>query len=177
MKKTLHTLYNNMKCSNCQKPVEKTRHKSDVKKNKTGNVFCNRSCAATYNNKIPKRKLKNQCPVCLKKIATRTKYCKDCYVKKHFLGDKTLAEATADRKDANRYCSIRQGARKAYLKSDKPQCCVECGYSLHFEVCHIVDIANHPLDTLIREINDLSNLVALCRNHHWEFDKGHLKLK
>lgn len=32
------------------------------------------------------------------------------------------------------------------------------------------DIASFDLDALIKEVNALSNLVALCKNHHWEFD-------
>lgn len=28
----------------------------------------------------------------------------------------------------------------------------------------------------ISDVNDPSNLVALCKNHHWEFDNGHLSL-
>ena len=36
------------KCSNCEKEISVRR--TDLKKSKTGRFFCNRSCAATYNN-------------------------------------------------------------------------------------------------------------------------------
>jgi len=52
--------------------------------------------------------------------------------------------------------------------------CAVCGYDLHVEVCHIKDIKWYPDDTLVAVINHLDNLVALCKNHHWEFDSGHL---
>ena len=29
-------------------------------------------------------------------------------------------------------------------------------------------------DAKISEINDIRNLIALCPNHHWEFDNGKL---
>lgn len=157
-------------CTNCNQPVK--RCKSEFKKSKTGNVFCDSSCAAAFNNKIPKRKLKNKCRICSKSIYSQSMYCKPCYVAGHYLCDKTLEEATSHRKDANRYCNIRQASRREYLKSDKPKCCSVCGYERHFEVCHIKDIASFPLTTKVKEVNHLDNLVALCPTHHWELDHG-----
>ena len=62
-------------CSYCQKKVKKPV--SQIKKSKSGLVFCNRSCSASYNNKITKYKggfssyrdkalntYKNACIVC-----------------------------------------------------------------------------------------------------------------
>ena len=31
-------------------------------------------------------------------------------------------------------------------------------------------------DTTLNEINDINNLMALCRNCHWEFDNGLISL-
>lgn len=31
-------------------------------------------------------------------------------------------------------------------------------------------------EALVKEINDIENLVPLCPNHHWEFDNKILKL-
>ena len=67
-------------------------------------------------------------------------------------------------------------ARKIYERSGKPKVCAACGYSYHVDICHIKDISKFEGTALIREINDLSNLVALCKNHHEEFDDGFLKL-
>jgi predicted restriction endonuclease len=93
------------------------------------------------------------------------------------LANKTLAEAIKNRKDNNRYNQIRRISRKNYLQSDRPKCCEVCGYDKHIEICHIKDIASFSKTTLISEINDLSNLIALCRNHHWELDHGHLTIE
>jgi hypothetical protein len=73
-------------------------------------------------------------------------------------------------------CTITRYARKAYRKAGRPQICKACGYSEHINVCHIKDIKDFPTDALIGEINHIDNLVALCPNHHWEFDHGKLLL-
>ena len=31
-------------------------------------------------------------------------------------------------------------------------------------------------DQLISEINNIDNLIALCPNHHWEFDHSQLNI-
>jgi predicted restriction endonuclease len=33
------------------------------------------------------------------------------------------------------------------------------------------------METLIQDVNDIKNLVALCPNHHKELDKGLIKLE
>ena len=108
---------------------------------------------------------------------TESGLCSSCYRKSRYLDDKTLEEATKNRKkDSNHYNQIRKKSRKGYLESNRPKKCAVCGYDTHIEICHIRDISDWPKDTLIREINDLDNLVALCRNHHWELDHGMLEL-
>ena len=49
-----------------------------------------------------------------------------------------------------------------------------CGYDKTYEVAHIKAVSEFSDDALISEINDINNLIALCPNHHWEFD--HLQL-
>ena len=155
-----------LKCANCFKSINKT--KSELKKSKSGNVYCSSSCAAKTNNKTPKRKLKNKCNLCHKFIVSNVTYCPQCYKAKHELSNKTLSEAIKNRKDANRYTGIRGNARKIYMKSNKPKCCIVCGYDKHIEICHVKGISEFSLDTLISVINDPDNLEAMCRNHHWE---------
>lgn len=48
--------------------------------------------------------------------------------------------------------------------------CSKCGYDKHFQICHIKSISSFPDDTMLSEINNISNVVALCPNCHWEFD-------
>lgn len=72
--------------------------------------------------------------------------------------------------------SIQKSARKIYMTSDKQQSCIVCGYDKHFEVAHIKAVSSFSGDSLISEINDVNNLVALCPNHHWEYDHGILDI-
>lgn len=48
--------------------------------------------------------------------------------------------------------------------------CNVCGYDKHYEVCHIKSIASFKSNTSVSIINDLTNLIALCPNCHWEHD-------
>ena len=50
------------------------------------------------------------------------------------------------------------------------------GYDKHYEVCHIKAVSDFSEDTPITVINHIDNLVALCPNHHWEFDNGLLDI-
>jgi len=68
--------------------------------------------------------------------------------------------------------AIRKLADAEFKRSNKPQECAICGYNKHIEIAHIKAVSEFPNDALISEINDISNLVALCPNHHWEFDNG-----
>lgn len=49
-------------------------------------------------------------------------------------------------------------------------------YTNYCEVCHIKPVNGFSDESLVSEINDINNLVALCPNHHWEFDHGLLQL-
>ena len=162
-------------CAFCEKPVVRTL--SELKKSKSGRNFCSKQCAAKHNNIIPKRKKTKKCRICKNLIFSQVSYCIDCYTAKHYLKDKTLAEAIKNRQDANRYTGIRGNARKIYEASEKTKCCAVCGYKKHFHICHIKDIAKFSLGTLISTINDINNLVALCPTHHWELDHDELDKK
>lgn len=71
---------------------------------------------------------------------------------------------------------ISKTARAVFKASEKNKCCVICGYNKHYEVCHIKPVSEFDDTITLREINDINNLVALCRNHHWEYDKGLITL-
>jgi hypothetical protein len=66
--------------------------------------------------------------------------------------------------------SIQKDARNIYENSNRPKQCICCGYNKHYEVAHIKAVSEFNDDTLISEINDTKNLIALCPNHHWEYD-------
>lgn len=71
---------------------------------------------------------------------------------------------------------IRKLAQKSFESSKGEYKCPVCGYTNHIEVAHIKAVADFSNDSLITEINDPSNLIGLCPNHHWEFDNGLLDI-
>lgn len=72
--------------------------------------------------------------------------------------------------------TIQKHARSVYKKSDRAKCCIVCGYNKTYEVAHIKAVSDFDDDVLISEINNINNLIALCPNHHWEFDHGQLNI-
>lgn len=66
--------------------------------------------------------------------------------------------------------TIRRHAIKVYDTSDKPKACSSCGYSKHYEVCHVKAVSEFIDEALVEEINSIDNLIALCPNCHWEYD-------
>lgn len=138
--------------------------------------YCSRSCSAKINNKIPKRRRKIfYCKSCNKMTGFRRKFCKECNPMNKDWGTITYGESTSKRK-YQKNSRIRSLARNIYKSSYKPKCCIICGYNNHFEVCHIRSISSFPDSTTISEINNIDNLIALCPNHHWEFDHNKLML-
>lgn len=90
---------------------------------------------------------------------------------------KTKGELLNNRKNYQSYrSSIRKIAENIYKSSGKPCCCAKCGYSTHIEIAHIKPVSDFENSTTIAEINSIDNLIALCPNHHWEYDHGILKL-
>ena len=200
MKKRAEEKYakNPIKCLNCSKIIPLNgRRPSQVKKNK----FCSSHCAAVFNNKkFPKRKPSKHsnptsfCKFCgdiiyLKKSSENSYYNRTkcdkclqlraimfngCYLPK--IENKTKKELFLSTKN---YQSARsQILKHAFIKynlSDRPKQCLICNYKKHFQVCHKKAVSNFSADTLIKEINDLNNLLPLCPTHHWEFDHGCLE--
>lgn len=72
--------------------------------------------------------------------------------------------------------AIAKDSRFVYNNSDKPKCCYVCGYDKHIEIAHIKSVSSFDDETKVSDINNIDNLVALCPNHHWEFDNGLLNI-
>ena len=145
----------------------------------TNPKFCSKSCAASYNNKLfPKKKAKKQhkCIICGIAVTKDRKYCDEHNPQKVDWSKVTIADTLySNSNPSNSYARIRDNARCLYKKSDKPKACI-CGYDKHYEICHIKAIKDFDKDTPIVVVNSLDNLVALCPNCHWEFDKGLLNI-
>lgn len=89
----------------------------------------------------------------------------------------TKGELLASRANYQSYrSSIRKLAEEVYRKSGKGFECAICGYDKHVEIAHIKAVSDFDDSALISEINSKDNLIALCPNHHWEYDHGLLKL-
>lgn len=90
---------------------------------------------------------------------------------------KTKKELLSSRKNYQSYRStIRKLAEMTYKASGKPMVCSVCGYDKHVEIAHIKAVSDFNDSSTIAEINSVDNLIALCPNHHWEYDNGILKL-
>lgn len=90
---------------------------------------------------------------------------------------RTKKELISNRKNYQSYrSSIRRLAEVTYKNSGKPLKCFICGYDKHVEIAHIKAVSDFDNDALIKDINSKDNLIALCPNHHWEYDNGILKI-
>jgi hypothetical protein len=141
-------------------------------------AFCSKSCSATYNNLHRKHNKKNVCPECgyeITKYATScTKCCKRKEFTVHLVTKDTLKESRKNYQSAR--STIRHHALHVWKNSGKKNLCFVCGYKNHIEICHIKPVSGFNGNATIEEINNIENLIALCPNHHWEFDNGILRL-
>ncbi len=188
-------------CFICSKQF--IRYKNHLLQNLKRNrkTTCSRSCASKLQNEKYKNKTNIKCSFCFKEfhkkrhliLKHKNHYCSsDCMkksrarkdikiedkVRKASLEGVTKGELFKRRKNwQSARSSIQRHARLIFDKSSEEKSCRECGYSKHYEVCHINDVSSFSSDILITEINNIQNLIALCPNHHWEFDNNHLILK
>lgn len=142
-----------MPCLNCSKETENPK-------------FCSRSCAALFNNArkdVKRRTVEGSCAACGIPIKKSRKYCAE-----HRTVVSVLDKSVNSNLGTNSY--VRGNARLVYKKSGRPYVCALCQYSLHVDICHIKDIRSYPHGTAYSVINHESNLIGLCKNHHWEFD-------
>lgn len=113
-------------------------------------------------------------------ISRKAKYCSDCKkpsgTPRRDLSKVTLGELRSKYSISQYHAKIRGWSRGEYARSGKPMDCFSCGYSLHVDICHIKDVKDFTLTSTIAEVNHIDNLIALCKNHHWEFDNSYLDL-
>lgn len=167
-----------MKCTYCGKEV---LHRKEPK---SKNSFCNNSCAAKYNNvgRHSKYKKYHTCKNCGKSTHRKSR-CLECFtatrtsevIKKYTVGE--IKQLYKDKTSLNIAAKIRGYGKTIYERSNKPKHCVVCGYNKHYEICHIKSVASFDDNATMLEVHSLDNMIALCPNCHWEFDKGLLNLK
>jgi 5-methylcytosine-specific restriction endonuclease McrA len=84
---------------------------------------------------------------------------------------KTKGELSESRKNYQSYRGgIRQNAITSYINSGRPLKCAVCDYDIHVQIAHIKPVSKFKSSAFISDINAQSNLIALCPNHHWEYD-------
>lgn len=69
--------------------------------------------------------------------------------------------------------SVGTLAKRTYQKEHGHSRCVRCDFPA-ITVSHKRAVADFPDDTLIKDINAPDNLLGLCPNCHWMWDKGYL---
>lgn len=171
LKKTLKPI----NCPNCKTNFQPTTSQAK---------YCSSSCFATYFNANPSKKMldnrkkkSNKCLKCGLLIFASRIYCKPCYETEFYVDEQTTLQEITNKRKYQIHSRVRNLARAKYKRSGRPENCIYCSYSTHYEVCHIKAIKDYPLTATIGEINHLDNLIALCPNHHWELDNGKLTIK
>lgn len=145
--------------------------------------YCSTSCAAITTNKAsPKRVRTKTCKTeyCDEKIPSKNSYCENCRSNRTKSYKDNLTKTVGELRNDQSYQAhsyLRNIARLCYKEYGKEFVCYECGYDLHVEICHIKDLYKYSDDSLVSDTTKEDNLVALCRNHHWEFDHGYLEVK
>ncbi len=152
--------------------------------------FCGSSCSAKFNNpkktkkqkspKPPRPKPCRKCGVLLGTVGVIV--CDGCRIKpirmvgdaRYVLrGQQVKGTLFATRKNwQSARTEIRRRAAEVFELSGLSKPCATCGYETYTEICHRKAVSSFPPEATLAEINAAENLVALCPNHHWEFDNG-----
>ncbi len=177
-------MVNNCSCLNCKK--EFYRAPSTIEP--SGNIFCSQSCSATWNN-TGKQKNPSKERICSKCKAIffrfndhKSSFCVNCKGEGVIaLSTRTLKECQSQPSLVGKHPSWKnvlvRSHNQTFNSRLKKLPCQLCGYDKHTELAHIKPISAFSEDDKLGEINSSDNILVLCRNHHWEFDHGHLSLE
>ena len=154
-------------CKVCQKEISRIRSVFNANKNH----FCSKSCSASYNNTLPRKRMekKGKCKKCNTAIYSGIDYCFECrrIVKGKFFVAAFLdsewwkcikIKELSPKNRTTKNVLIRQIARKIFKKSNPKQCsCSNCGYNKHIEVCHIIALKDFDDERTLGEVNHDKN--------------------
>lgn len=162
-------------CKYCLKIIEPVIYKNKYNFYYTKKkLYCDRDCYAKgVTGKLGPSK---RCS-CGNRKHNRAKQCIKCFSLKNDIGYRSLKEHKIITKTYSNYrIQIAKNARTVFKKLNNT-CCKNCGYKHHIDACHIKAVADFDENSLIKEVNDPNNLIALCPNCHWEFDNNLLDIK
>lgn len=148
-------------------------------------LYCSRVCMLSKQhhlaNKQPRVKPNHLCKTCkVTPLSGSRILCNSCkLLKLNTPKQYTLQELRSKYSISQYHAKIRGLSRSEYFQHNDAErtTCKICGYSLHVDICHIKELHEFPETATLAEVNHLSNLVALCKNHHWEMDNGYLMLR
>jgi len=141
--------------------------------------FCNQSCNSRFQSCKRKGIQHENFSFAIKKpYRKRGVKPLEEYMEEISIRNKTKGELFSKRSNwQSARSSIQGDARKSFFENISNVKCQHCNYSLHVDVCHIKPVSNFDDSTLISDINNINNLMGLCKNHHWEYDNGYLTLE
>lgn len=150
-------------CGYCSKPLTKGYQTK----------YCSSSCAAKINNHKRFNYKIRTCPKCGKYKCVPALICRDCKKKEDFKRRSSRMLRDIERKGyqgSQRWTEVRSHARRVMELFKIEKKCSKCNWIYHLEVCHKKSISDFSLDILLSVVNDISNLMYLCPNHHWLHD-------
>jgi hypothetical protein len=144
------------------------------------------SCEDAYINSLIKEYSPSDtiCPICGGKKTASSDKCQKCKNEEltNSLLDRTLGDfvSDSDTYKTHKCTTIRKLARRIMENSDIEKKCYFCKdheFDDILEVHHLKNIMSFSLDTKIRDINSLDNMIWVCPNHHKMLERGLIKYK
>ena len=139
-------------------------------------IFCSNSCQNSFRQKLWRENHQKPCEDCGDMVGPESITCRKC----------RWSRRTTTLKDDVTVAQLREHAggkywwatpiRKHAQKFIPREPCRACSYDLHVEAAHILAVASFPDTAKLSEINNPDNIIPLCPNCHWEFDRGILIL-
>lgn len=163
-------------CKHCEKPFSRRYYSHD------NSMFCSVSCSNRGRSSDTPARMCRDCQAV--PVQGRRKLCDSCKRIKHGISTRsieyesiTLKELRSAYSTSQYHSKIRGASRSEYKRSGRSMSCENCGYDLHVDICHIRGVSDFPDSSTLSEVNDISNLIALDKRCHWEFDNGYLSIE
>ena len=154
--------YNQIKLNNKQSTIKYCKYCNKELPKNSRNLFCNSSCAASYNNKF--RHKNNKCLNCGKDISSKNKFCNNtCQNEYNY---KTFIERWLNGEESGISGKYGVSAHiRHYLFEKYNNSCQLCGWNQINQYTNKIPLQIHHLDGNCLN-NSLDNLQLLCPNCH-----------